>query len=232
MNFNIENLTPIEKINNYYFKRDDKFIIDNICGGKVRSAYQLIQQGLHKGYNTFVTAGSRHSPQVEIVSYLCEILDVKCIVFIPRGEETTVIKNISQNKNTTIERTKVGYNNVICSYAENCAKENNYCYIPFGMECLENIEITSKQVSNIPKEVKRIVMPVGSGMSFISVINGLNNEQRFDIEVLGVQVGKSPDKNIKKYMTKENKINYTIVQSDYAYDKHYKDNVFQGGHLV
>lgn len=36
---NIEELTPVEKHGDIYLKRDDKFSIYNVCGGKARSAY-------------------------------------------------------------------------------------------------------------------------------------------------------------------------------------------------
>lgn len=228
MNIDISEMSPVEKHGGVFFKRDDLFEINELHGGKVRSAYQLITNGIENGFKNFVTAGSRHSPQVEIVSFLCEYLNVNCTVFIPRGKETSVIRNITNNKNTTIERTKVGYNNVICAYAKKFSEENNHYYIPFGMECFENIEVTSKQVYNIPKEVKRIVMPIGSGMSFISVLNGLYRYGMNDIEVLGIQVGKSPNKNIEKYLDKDNNIMYNIIKSEYDYDFNYKDNIFNG----
>ena len=170
---NLQELTPIEKHDNIYLKRDDKFIINNVCGGKARACYQLIQQGIKKGYKEFVTAGSRMSPQCELVSCLCESLGLKCHLFMPKGKDTSVILNINKNKLSTIHRTKIGYNSVICKWSKDFATENNFYYIPFGMECFENIEITKHQVQNIPTNINRIVMPVGSGMSFISVLNGL-----------------------------------------------------------
>ena len=63
MNVDIKETTPIEKVGNIYLKRDDKFEIYGVKGGKARSAYQLIKQGLEDGYKEFVTAGSRMSPQ-------------------------------------------------------------------------------------------------------------------------------------------------------------------------
>lgn len=69
-------MTPVEYIDGYYFKRDDKYSIFGVCGGKARAAYQLIQQGINMGFDTFVTAGSRMSTQCEIVSTICERIGV------------------------------------------------------------------------------------------------------------------------------------------------------------
>lgn len=223
----IDDLTPVQKVENYYVKRDDLFEIYGVKGGKARSCYQLILDGISKGYKTFVTAGSRKSPQCELVSTICENLNVKCILFMPTGEETSVIKNINKNKNSTIIRTPCGYNNVIISRAKKYAEQNSYTYyIPFGMEFRQNIDITKHQVKNIPPEVKRVVVPVGSGMSFCSIAIGLIENKRTDIEMVGVRVGKDPKKIIDKYLgfylqylkKKGLCFNIKMLQSKYKYD--------------
>ena len=218
MNIDIKNVTPIELVDNIYLKRDDKFTAYGVSGGKARSAYQLILDGLSKGYKEFVTAGSRMSPQCELVSCLCQAIGVKCHLFMPKGKDTSVILNINKNDLSEIHRTKIGYNSVICKWSKDFAEENNFYYIPFGMECEENIEVTKHQVSNIPKEIARIVIPVGSGMSFISVLNGLECYNMHDIEVLGISVGKDITKNLDKYLKAPN-IKYEIIKSELSYEK-------------
>ena len=225
-------MTPVEYIDGYYFKRDDKYEICGVNGGKSRSAYQLIMQGVNLGFNTFVTAGSRMSPQCEIVSKICESLNLKCHLFMPKGKNTSVLNNIQNNKNSYIHQCKVGYNSVICHHAVEFAKLNNYFYIPFGMECSENIEITKHQVRNIPENVKRIVIPCGSGMSMISVLKGLDFYGMFDKKVIGVQVGKNPIGNLNKFMCNSNNIfsniEYEIVKSNIDYHQKAKQTSFCG----
>lgn len=218
----IKATSPVEKVGNIYVKRDDKFQIYGVCGGKARSAYQLILNGLNNGYTEFVTAGSRMSPQCELVSYLCQNIGVKCHLFMPRGKDTSVIKNINKNDLSELHRTRVGYNSVICKWSYDYAMENNFCYIPFGMECEENLEVTKHQVLNIPKEVKRIVMPIGSGMSFISVVNGLEYYGMTDVEVVGISVGKDITNNLNKYLNAPH-INFQIIKSELDYEKEAKD---------
>ena len=214
-------MTPVEHINGYYFKRDDKYEVCGVRGGKARAAYQLIQEAISKGYNNFVTAGSRMSPQCEIVSCICEHLSLNCHLFMPSGQDTSVIKNIGKNKRSEIHRCKVGYNSVICHEAHEYAKKMGFYYIPFGMECVQNIEATKHAVANIPPEVKRIVIPCGSAMSMISVLKGLEEYNRQDISVIGVQVGKDPSKNLCKFLGYKDSLfehyNYTIIKSDLDY---------------
>lgn len=219
----INELTAVEKHGNHYYKRDDYFTVHGVRGGKSRSAYQIIQRAVSLGYKDFVTAGSRMSPQCEIVSCICEQMGLTAHLFMPSGEETTVIRNINTNKNSIIHRTKVGYNSVICHHAEEFAKNNNCYYIPFGMECSDNIEITKHQVQNIPEQVKHIVMPCGSGMSMISVIRGLNHYKMYDKKVTGVIVGKSPQKTFERFLPNNlfetNMIEYNFVHSPNKYDE-------------
>ena len=226
-------MTPIEYIDGYYFKRDDKYEIFGTKGGKARSAYQLIQQGIEKGFDNFVTAGSRMSPQCEIVSTICEAMGVNCHLFMPSGKETSVLYNIAKNKKSTIYKCEVGYNSVICSRAKKFADEKKYFHIPFGMECEENIEITKHQVRNIPQSIKRIVIPCGSGMSLISVVKGLQYYNMGSIKVIGVQVGKNPIDNLNKFLGIKNSlfgtdINYEIVKSQLDYHQMPTDTTFCG----
>lgn len=130
---NIEELTPVEKHGDIYLKRDDKFGVYNVCGEKARLAYQLIQKGIENSYIDFVTAGSRISPQCKLVSCrLCEILGVKCHLFIPRGKDISVILNINKNNLSELYRTRVGYNNIICKLTSDYAIKNGFRDISFG----------------------------------------------------------------------------------------------------
>ena len=229
----IEVLTRVEKKGDFFFKRDDDFEIYNAKGGKARSAYQIITNALrNKGATSFTTAGSRFSPQCEIVSNICESMGLQAHLFMPSGKQTSITENILRNGNSTIHRTKVGYNSVICSYAKKFAIENSSFYIPFGMECVENIEITKHQVQNIPKEVKRIVVPCGSGMSMISIIKGLEYYKMFDKEVIGVVVGKNPQINFKKFIHNslfcQCDIKFTFVNSSLKYEEKPQTTQFCG----
>lgn len=199
---NIFDLTPVEKIENIYVKRDDLFEYANCNGGKVRGALYIINKALQNGYTEFVSLGSRFSPQCEIISNICEQMNLKCHLFMPNSyKDTTVITNIKNNKNTVLIRDlKQGaYTNVLIARAEKFAQEHNYYFIKFGMEMPETIEILQEQVKNIPKDIKRIIVPVGSAMNFCSIINGLNKYNRNDIQVVGIQVGKDPLNVIKNY---------------------------------
>ena len=70
--------TPIESSGGYYFKRDDLYRVAGVSGGKARTCW-----GLAQGAPGLVTAGSRHSPQVNIVAHIAQELGVPCRVHVP-----------------------------------------------------------------------------------------------------------------------------------------------------
>lgn len=228
----IDDLTPVEynEREKVWLKRDDLFEVCGVRGGKSRSAYQVIQQLLSNGYSTIVTAGSRQSPQCEIVSFICESLGVNCKVFMPTGEDTSVIEHLKGNSHTELIRVRPGYNSVIIARAKEYAERRNCGYVPFGMECSENVEVTSRQVENLPVgKFRRLVIPVGSGMSFSSVVTGLTRNL-IDVPVLGVMVGKDPSKIIDTYAEGLGLVDYNLIKSDVSY--HTAVEAYVGGYQL
>lgn len=225
----LDELTPVEYYENegVWLKRDDMFEIYGVRGGKARSAYQVILELLEQGYKTIVTAGSRQSPQCEIVSFICESIGVDCKLFMPFGGDTSVITNIKNNSHTEIIRVRPGYNNIIVARAREYAENRGCGYVPFGMECARNVEVTSEQVRNIPLECSRVVVPVGSGMSFSSIVTGMS---KYGIEkpLLGVRVGKDPTKIINEYAFGLDLMDYEIVES--SVDYHEPVEAYVGGY--
>ena len=216
MNYSI-NLTPIEKHNNIFVKRDDLFTVAGVYGGKARSCFALAQ-----GATGLITAGSKQSPQVVIVSAIAKFLGVPCRVHVPSGAFTPELTEAKANGATVIQH-KPGYNSVIIKRAKDDALANpTYTYIPFGMECIEAINQTKHQVQNIPKEVERIVMPVGSAMSLAGVLWGLY-ENKINIPVVGIVVGADPVKRLNKYAPIFWQKMVTLIPSEDNYHKSRKN---------
>lgn len=193
-------LTKVELKGDIFFKREDEFIINGVCGGKARVVYEIVKNGINCGHRVFVSCGSRDSRQCEVVAKICEYFGVQSHLFMPSGKDTDIIDSIGITKGATIHRTKVGYNNVLMSQSKAYAREFGWSYIPFGLECKEAIAINMPQVQNIPKCVKRIVVPCGGGMNMIAIIKGLDYYGIRDKEVVGVIVGKNPKDVFAKYV--------------------------------
>ena len=222
----IDELTPVEYIKELgiWLKRDDYFNICGVGGGKARAAYQIITGYVKEGYDTIVTVGSRQSLQCEIVSYICQALNLKCHLFVTAGADTPELISARKNSNIEIHKITPGYNNVLISRSTAYAKENHFGYVPFGLSCMTNIEVTSKQVANIPDEVKRLVIPVGSGMTFSSVLNGLRKYNK-NIPVLGIMVGKDASSTVNQYVTGLCFYDYELIQSNVNYHDYVEVNM-------
>lgn len=218
-----EELTPIQKIGDIYVKRDDLYEKYGSYGAKTRSCHALILDAVEKGYTHITTAGSKSSPQINIVAHLCNHYNLKFTAHCPQGELGDEVKN-AQDLGATIMQYRGGYNNVIISKSKNFALDNNAYDIPFGMEGDIAIEQTAFQVQNIPKDVKRIVIPVGGAMNFCGLLQGLE-DYCLDIPVLGVIIGKDPYKTINKYAPFLWQSKAKLVESGYKYSQELEEYV-------
>jgi ParB/RepB/Spo0J family partition protein len=212
---NTPEITPVEKHGNIWFKRDDLFSIAGVAGGKVRTCW-----GLAQGAKGLVTAGSRASPQVNIVAHIAERLGIPCRVHTPTGEASPEVQAAIDVGAERVTHNP-GYNTVIVARAHADAQARGWKEIPFGMECEEAITATRAQVANIPKTVSRIVIPVGSGMSLAGVLWGLLDAKR-STPVLGVIVGADPTARLDKWAPPNWREMVTLVSSgvDYHAETH------------
>lgn len=208
---NPEEVTPIQRVSDYCVKRDDLFQVNGAPGGKVRTCLAL-----SRGADGLITAGSRSSPQVNIVARVGAFLGVPVRAHIPEGEMSPEVQSAALMGAEIIQH-KAGYNSVIKSRAREDALKTGWREIPFGMECDEAVTQTRKQCANIPPDVFRIVMPVGSGMSLAGVLHGLDDIGRNDVKVLGVVVGADPTERLEQYAPKNWKNRVELVKSPQDY---------------
>lgn len=184
--------TPVERRGGMWFKRDDLFRVAGVRGGKVRTCWHLAQ-----GATGLVTAGSRASPQVNIVAHVAARLGIPCRAHTPQGDASPEVRAAIA---VGAERVAwpAGYNTVIIARAQADAAARGWREIPFGMECQEAVDATRAQVASLPPGVGRIVIPVGSGMSLAGVLWGLVDTGH-RARVLGVVVGADPGKRLRRW---------------------------------
>jgi 1-aminocyclopropane-1-carboxylate deaminase/D-cysteine desulfhydrase-like pyridoxal-dependent ACC family enzyme len=212
-------MTPVIPILDMYIKRDDTFNIANAWGGKARTCWKLAKNST----TGLVTAGSRNSPQINIVAHIAKELGLPMVAHCASGQLGEEITQ-AQTLGAEIIQHSPGYNSVIIKRALDDSIQRKYTYIPFGMECWEAVEETSEQVQNIPDDVKRIVMPVGSGMSLAGVLTGLDNYNK-NIPVIGIVVGADPTKRLDKYAPLLWRNMVTLIPSPHKYEKHIAANL-------
>lgn len=217
--------TPIERCGEYWVKRDDLFEVAGVRGGKVRTCRRLAQ-----GAVGLVTAGSRASPQVNIVAQIAKEMGIRCRAHTTTGELGRELQ-LALCAGAEIVQHKAGYNSVIKARARADARQCGWTEIPFGMECREAVEETASQVpAEMPMGVKRIVVPVGSGMSLAGILAGLERH-RLPVPVLGVVVGADPRERLDRWGPLFWQRYCTLVPAGLPYDRPAPVNVWKGYRL-
>jgi 1-aminocyclopropane-1-carboxylate deaminase/D-cysteine desulfhydrase-like pyridoxal-dependent ACC family enzyme len=203
-------LTPVERRGDVWVKRDDLFRVAGVQGGKARTCWALAKDAVG-----LVTAGSRQSPQANIVAQIARRQGIPCRVHTPEGELSPELL-AAQAAGADVVQHKAGYNNVIIARARTDAAERGWTEIPFGMECEEATLQTRRQVRDLPS-TSRIVVPVGSGMTLAGVLWGIVEANDHDTKVLGVVVGADPEKRLDRYAPPGWRDMVTLVRSPLDY---------------
>jgi len=128
------------------------------------------------------------SPQIEIVAHIAKYFGMRCRAHTTLGdlsEELLCAKSLGAE----IIQHPMGFNNVLSARAvADVLTDSDSALIPFGMKSVEAIQSTRLQVQNLPSECRRIVVPVGSGMTVAGILHGLI---AFGIKkpVIGILIG-------------------------------------------
>jgi 1-aminocyclopropane-1-carboxylate deaminase/D-cysteine desulfhydrase-like pyridoxal-dependent ACC family enzyme len=198
--------------------RGDHYEIAGVRGGKVRTCWELTKRCIAEGRPGMVTAGSRHSPQVEIVAALGHAAAIPVRAYTPTGDMTDALRNAAR-LGAEVLGVVPGYNTVIRRRAQEWAERSGWLEVPFGMECTEAVEQARAAVleAGIPDEVERLVVPVGSGMSLAGILWGLDDLGRHGLEVLGVVVGADPEARLNRWAPPMWRVQCTLEPALQAY---------------
>jgi len=191
--------TPIQEHGGFLVKRDDLFTINGVSGGKVRGCWRL-----SGGADGLITASSRSSPQAVIVARIAQSRGIPARLHMPMGKETPEM-TLAAAAGAELVQHKAGYNNVIIARAEADVagrEKGGWKHIPFGMEHRDALKGTAAEVKSLlpyKDKIKRIVVPIGSGMSLCGIMQGMKDYNLSHIPILGISVGANPKKRILKY---------------------------------
>jgi 1-aminocyclopropane-1-carboxylate deaminase/D-cysteine desulfhydrase-like pyridoxal-dependent ACC family enzyme len=186
-------ITPVSRVGNIWIKRDDCFEMFGVNGGKVRACLALAR---HSTLG-LVSAAARQSPQSIIVAAIAAGLGLPCKIHTASGAITEELRR-AQLLRAEIIFHQPGYNSVISRRALDDACKFGWTLVPFGMESSEAVYLTAQQMLNIPSTAKRLVVPVGSGMTLAGILNFLQKDRR-KLPVIGVVVGADPTRRLDRW---------------------------------
>lgn len=195
---NIHELTPITEYKDILLKREDLFNMGGLTnGGKLRQCLTLFEKKaeiIEKQFGgNVVCSVSNNSPQSSITAEVCKLYGYKAKIVTYRTREPNLCLTIAKKFDAEIYGTSAGWNSVIESKAKELFGYN--LKMGFGDECI--IETNIEQVQNIPDDLDYLVVAVGSGNNFVSILKGLKRYGKRVGRVIGVYVGKDPTELIK-----------------------------------
>lgn len=198
-----------------WLKREDLWYRGEAHGSKCKVGFILA------GKKPLAVVGGSHrtSPQAERVALIGKELGVPAHVHTAASAEESPIIKRCRELGAVVHEHRPGYMNVVLKRASNQAEDNGFALIPWGMECQTYVDEVAKQVKNIPSEVERIVVPLGSGMALSGILKGLAMRD-WPLPVLAVSVGsKNYIQRVHEYAPKGWEDQVKIVDSDYDFDK-------------
>lgn len=181
-------MSPVEYRDGIWLKREDLYVYPNgVNGSKLRACEFLLGNAItQKGFTSVVSASSVLSPQSAIAASIAEWMGVPIIVVVGG---TTVEKalnhsaiRIADEAGAFFKAIGVGYNPALQATAKKLAEESGAYHLQYGITLPPDASeteisgfhsVVAQQTRNLPPEVKRLVLPFGSGNTGAGVLLGL-----------------------------------------------------------
>jgi hypothetical protein len=206
--------TPVEKIGDIWYKREDKFAplgYHSINGSKLRQCIWLVNGWIKdKGIKGVISGSVIGSPQHPFISSICKHYSIGCLI-------VTGSKDYKKHKNMQLAEqagakfavTNIGYAKALQSKCFQYQQK-----IP-GHEVLEtNItlddrlnpphriegfhHIGSIQTENLPDHIENIIIPCGSCNSVTSILYGIARKKPASLKnIILMGIGNNGSKNLK-----------------------------------
>jgi 1-aminocyclopropane-1-carboxylate deaminase/D-cysteine desulfhydrase-like pyridoxal-dependent ACC family enzyme len=210
----LNEVMPVEEHGGMLFKRDDKFAprgYGSINGAKLRQCIYLVDKWVREDGCTGVSSGSvSQSPQHIFIAAICNHYNIHCYVVTGVADPMKhKYLRMAHEEGATISRSKVGYAAACGAIAKKSAEKWE------GFKYLEtNITLDSKknywgdieafhrvgslQSVNIPDHVTTLIVPCGSCNSITSILYGLVQHPRPNLErIVLLGIGNIGSKNIE-----------------------------------
>lgn len=172
----IYDLTPVEKIGDVWFKREDKFSPDGMHNGsKFR---QLIWLFSRKSFPGVASGAVTGSPQLPMTAACAKHYGMKCVQFSGARKNMALAGEKLGAKTILVNP---GYGPLLNKRAKDYAKEHGWLRIETNITVTTSdteIEafhrVGSEQVRNLPDHMETLIIPAGSRNSAVSILYGLH----------------------------------------------------------
>ena len=245
-------ITPVEKHNGIYYKRDDLYApYGDVNGGKVRQTILILERAIAVQRPPGIIAStSVHSPSSTIFSRVAQELNIPCIIAVggtkPENLDKLPMMRLCKHFGAEVRIVAGhGMKNAITARIKEIQQENGYYNPDFSKHIHTHPDlmfINTDQVSNIPDNLDVLVAPIGSGIQFANILKGLPLHGKSVKRVIGIHVGPDRRKLIDSYLYKELaweetvSYDYELVPTNSPYSKPEKqvvgnfelDDIYEG----
>ncbi|WP_405408872.1 hypothetical protein [Streptomyces decoyicus] len=188
-------VTPVEEHDGILVKREDAWSRGGASGAKARALFTTA-----KGAAGIVSAGARISPQLERAALVAHALDIPARLHTGWGADTDETA-LAEATGAELLRHRPARLSVIRARYRADAEalaERDWACMPFGMEHPAYLDQVAEQAAQLPSGLRRVVVPVGSGITLAAILRGLERAGH-QLPVLGVRVGGDPTPVLDRY---------------------------------
>lgn len=200
--------TPLERRDPVWLKRDDLYREFGAWGAKARVAGAVLRRAAADGYRGACVGVSRNSSIPAVVAKAAAAAGLQAMVYFPHsnadwrpGARTEF--HAAREAGAILVPVRPGYLSVVQARARAAAQLHGYALLPLGLEGWEGVRQTASSAAalagHLPAGVRRLVVPVGSGMMLSGILWGLRKAGLERLPVLGVAVGQPPDQRLDTY---------------------------------
>lgn len=185
--------TPITYGKNWAYKREDLFAPfgdKGINGSKLRQVFYLCELAKELGYKGIVSGAVSASPQHPMVTRVALKygLSSLCVTGASKIEQYPMLF-MAGKYGAEFHFSKVGYAPALNLISKNIAKEKNLFHLETNITVTGEPDylykfhkIGARQVENLPRDLKTLMIPLGSCNSAVSVLVGLAEDPLPNLE--------------------------------------------------
>ena len=215
-------LTPVERRGPYLLKREDLFCVNGANGGKARATLLLAQ-----GAPGLISISARTSPQNTRAALIAQHLGIPARCHTGTGSPTPYTQRIKEAGAELLEHAPARLTVLKARAKADAEATPEWAYIPFGAVHPKTVAMVQAQTANIPADVPRIVLTVGSGTTLAGILHGLDARQ-MNTPVLGVCVGGDPSDTLDQLAPAGWRDRVTLVHSALPFEEPAQDAVLEG----
>jgi len=244
--------TPWENHKGLWFKREDKFAplgYGGPNGSKMRQLIWYINR-YREGKTHIVTGASVQSPQLSMSAIVGAHYNLPCRQIVYSKPHTILTHDnprIAAGFEAVFEYASGPYNPILQAKVEQLTKPTSLVVeygitVPHDRYPAEDVfkfhAVGANQVSSMPDEVNRLIMPAGSCNSLTSVLLGLSKDSKNLTELFTIGIGPDKRKWVKERLSLMNvdvdklpfKWNhYSLHDTGYSkYSDHFRGEKFDG----